>query len=142
MFHTTSVNAAIEIVSSGGLMVGGILEGPSFSANGLSHPKGGTTMEHRGSHVAFVAQYDQLRAYCHATNFPEGFREYEQEVRSPLPIPTGLMIGVVPIDPELFPDILRTGYSDDTLIGGDSIASWSRNYVETGTMFSDTQRSK
>lgn len=133
LFHVTDVKSALNIVTSGTLLSGYNLGGPSFATNGLTHPLGGT---HIGQgYIAFVSQYEQLRQACNALPFPEGDREYENEVRSPLPTSVKLMAGAVPVNKHLFPQVLKTGYAGGTLIGGEIIDIWRQNYDKHGCMF-------
>lgn len=135
LFHVTSVNNALSIVSSGALIPGHNLGGISFAANGLTHPLGGTEIEK--GYIAFVSQYGQLRQACEALPFPESDREYENEVRSPLPTSVTLLAGAVPVSKHLFPHVLKTGYAGSTLRGGEIIDVWRQNYEKHGYMFNN-----
>lgn len=72
--------------------------------------------------------------------FPETFREHEAEVRSPMPTPIQLMVGVIPSHHSLFPAELRRGYAGDKLRGGQLIQKLSGNLKQNGRLVTNEDK--
>lgn len=131
LFHTTTLEAANNIVRSGYL-----------------HPRvcysAGQILYGRRAEVAFVFKKSDITDTYSALPYIESFGTHEREIRSNEQNSIDFCLGCVPVDKELFPDIYEEEgwYYPEHPAGRIASAQWEKNLQETGQIWNDEDRDR